>query len=162
MRAFLLPPYRLLLSTWCRLSMKTKRTKGTSSGSGGQSSAKLSHMDIAASTLDKIQRGSYNIEGRTFDLTRCIEEMKNATLFFPENSDLSEWRTQALSNEPDRRAVDITVTERSTLSGARALKRELNGNSTERIGVLSFASAKNPGGGFLTGAQAQVCPFSSS
>jgi len=42
---------------------------------------------------------------------------------------------------------------------ARTLYDELNCTSTDsgkRIGVLNFASTKNPGGGFQTGAQAQV------
>jgi hypothetical protein len=53
----------------------------------------MSLRDIAASTLEQIERGDYNVEGRTYDLTRSVEEMKNGTVFFPADSDLSGWRT---------------------------------------------------------------------
>jgi uncharacterized protein (TIGR02452 family) len=137
----------------------TSGAKGRNSDAGPArvQGSRSSLMDIAASTLDKIERGSYNIEGKTFNLTKDIQEMKQGTMFFPEDSDLSNWQTQLPPDGPDRKAVKITVTERSTLSGARALNGELNpSDGVAKVGVLSFASAKNPGGGFRTGAQAQV------
>jgi uncharacterized protein (TIGR02452 family) len=122
---------------------------------------KSSLVEIASSTLEKIKQGSYAIEGKTFHLSKTIEDMKSGTQFFSEASSLSKWMESSLSrlDGDDRRAVQITLTECSTLVGARTLYDELNCTSTDsrkRIGVLNFASAKNPGGGFQTGAQAQV------
>ena len=52
--------------------------------------------------------------------------------------------------------TEISLLEISTLEGARLLN-ELRQSSakTGRIGILNFASAKKPGGGFLAGSQAQ-------
>ncbi|WKX73931.1 TIGR02452 family protein [Streptomyces sp. XD-27] len=49
------------------------------------------------------------------------------------------------------RATAFEVTAESSLAAARRLVREVSGT----VGVLNFASARNPGGGFLNGAQAQ-------
>jgi len=154
------------LLTFCCIRMKSKiQAKGQGSSSGARV-PKTSLKDIAASTLEQIERGSYNVEGRTYDLTRCVQEMKNGTVFYPADSDLYGWRANSPSDDdvPDRKVVRITVTECSTLSGARTLDSEVNSGDgavgeRKKIGVLNFASAKNPGGGFLTGAQAQVRVF---
>eukprot|EP01129_Flabellula_baltica_P006563 TRINITY_DN2473_c0_g1_i2.p1 TRINITY_DN2473_c0_g1~~TRINITY_DN2473_c0_g1_i2.p1 ORF type:complete len:251 (+),score=52.87 TRINITY_DN2473_c0_g1_i2:262-1014(+) len=56
---------------------------------------------------------------------------------------------------PQDEAIDhpviVEIENESTISGIRRM-RDLG---FDNIGVLSFASAKNPGGGFRTGAQAQ-------
>jgi len=66
----------------------------------------------------------------------------------------------------DSEKVHITVVECSTLVGARELKERVqsltdsessdaSASIVKKVGVLSFGSAKNPGGGFIKGAQAQ-------
>ncbi|WP_329113166.1 TIGR02452 family protein [Streptomyces sp. NBC_01353] len=55
-----------------------------------------------------------------------------------------------LAPDPDRAAV-ITVTDESSLVAARRLTRA----DASPVAVLNFASARNPGGGYLNGAQAQ-------
>ena len=76
-------------------------------------------------------------------------------------------RNQAIvSPDPKKRATlinsqrtSIFIGEYSTLVGARKIHLALAGNpdrSNKKIGVLNFASAKKPGGGFFNGSQAQV------
>ena len=60
----------------------------------------------------------------------------------------------------DNAQTTIYVEECSTLVGARkvhfALARNTDPSLNKKIGVLNFASAKRPGGGFIRGSQAQV------
>jgi len=147
-----------------------KKKPSSFSFSWRRTGAKESLVDIADSTLERLKKGSYRANDVDYDLSKAIKTMKENTKFHAADSDLSEWRSAApASGENETRPeVKITVTECSTLVGARMLKEELISAEEDakigKIGVLNFASAKNPGGGFLTGAQAQVCgpsPFKS-
>jgi uncharacterized protein (TIGR02452 family) len=134
-----------------------KASSSPSSSVGGKASLK----DLAASTLKHIERGSYEVDGISYDLKEKIDLLKANTTYYAADSDLSEWSSipQALLDSESK--VHITVSECSTLVGARNLKERLQSSTkssgaVKTVGVLSFGSAKNPGGGFIKGAQAQV------
>jgi uncharacterized protein (TIGR02452 family) len=109
---------------------------------------------IADETLKAIETGfalgsiSHNLRDRT-------EASKHRTRYFAPESPLSTWSTNpslpASPNQPP--SVEVSILEISTLDGARYLAT--NATHPFKIGVLNFASAKKPGGGFLSGAQAQ-------
>ena len=148
-------------------SKRNQRTRGKGSSSkppnaGGRPSLK----DIAASTLKNIEDGSYEVDGISYDLKEKIDLLKTNTTYYAADSDLSEWSTIPQTMVDSKSRVHITVCECSTLTGTRKINESLqsptespeadNASVQKKVGVLSFGSAKNPGGGFIKGAQAQV------
>src|SRR5262249_50212785 len=94
----------------------------------------------AAETVQIIERGRYQpVGGRVVQLADLIGRAVAGTrLYLPED---------LITTGPSDAEPTIEVTRETTFSAAR----RLGGN----VAALVFASARNPGGGFLHGAQAQ-------
>ena len=114
---------------------------------------KSTRREVAYQTLKVIEDGSYTVGGRTIRVKEHIEaSVANSILYRPSDFEgLRQDAKQKLVDGP-RFETRISVRNETTLEACERLSKE---DSEQDIFVLNFASARNAGGGFLGGAQAQ-------
>jgi uncharacterized protein (TIGR02452 family) len=107
-------------------------------------------MTLARETVDIVSRGSYSAHGGPEVNIACLVRacLAGTRFFAPE--DLERLKQEALAR-PAGGATTIEVVNETTLSGIARLLSHGEGP----VAALNFASAKNPGGGFLNGSEAQ-------
>lgn len=106
---------------------------------------------IAEDTLAILEAGHYTTpSGKRIDIASVQAQAEAGTkLYTPADSDLLLQEQAYLRQEA--LATRITVINETTLNAVRALVAE----GAQDVLCLNFASARNPGGGFLGGSQAQ-------
>lgn len=98
---------------------------------------------LADDTLKIIAIGKCNDN----DISKQLNEAKENTILYKENDIIFSERNISLG----KTETDFEVVHESTLDGCL----RLHGEDFQKIICLNFASAKNPGGGFLKGSNAQ-------
>lgn len=110
----------------------------------------MRRIAIAQDTLKILEAGYYSFDGKVDiaqEVASCVQQTK-----YYEPDVLSTIKQEVLYSPRQFTDIEFVVRNETTLMGAERLAKS---QQFQKIGVLNFASAKNPGGGFLSGAQAQ-------
>lgn len=111
---------------------------------------KSTRASIAKDTLKILKQGYYtNPQGKQVSIKKAQSSAEQKTKVF-RSEELEELISQPIANNSQFETV-FEVINSTTLDCVRALHKE----GASEILCLNFASARNPGGGFLKGSEAQ-------
>jgi len=108
-------------------------------------------VEVARETVEIVERGAYTSPaGRAVDIAGPVRACRDGTRFFAPEA-LERLRQEVLARPAEGLSTTFEVANETTLAGIARVLEEGHGP----VAALNFASARNPGGGFLGGSQAQ-------
>ena len=116
---------------------------------------RATRAQIAKETLEILEKGFYQSPGgQVVHIKEALEAaLLDSVHYRPKDFDeVFGLRDRIMVERGDQAPIEFQVINETTLSAAARLTKA-NGNAN--VLALNFASAKNPGGGFLKGSQAQ-------
>lgn len=107
----------------------------------------------AAETLGILQQGSYvSKNGERHDISALLQNCVGNAVHY-DSSESDKWLEHDRELPVGLRQTRFTVLNKTTVEASREMCQNCGDN--DKVGILNFASARKPGGGFLTGARAQ-------
>lgn len=107
---------------------------------------------LASDTLSIVENGCYRYKNKNIDISQLLLNSSKNSIYY------SQDKIDSILNEfkPAQRFAEtkFLVFSESTVKSALILEKKKI-DTSEKIGILNFASARNAGGGFINGAMAQ-------
>ena len=134
---------------------QSSRAAHTTSMAYGSDSRRAELRRIAEETLTVLREGFYSYKGVDHDLRPSLKESHKGTKYYAPQSSVKDWKQEKASKGSGK--TYLSILNISAIDAARLLSTTTLrlGEKHAKVGLLNFASATLPGGGFQTGAEAQ-------